>query len=163
MLPATKKRGARKHNGVAGWAEIGGQRCYFRSKLERRHAEFLEIQRGAGLISAWEHEPSTFGFPGRLQAPVNYKPDFRVTRPGGIAEGGMIWGASQEWHECKGHWTRRDVTKIRLMARHYPEIRILIVGTPLSQADVAKVEAARALTMRERAKAERKARKGLAA
>lgn len=140
-------RPARKHNGVAGWAEIGVQRCYFRSKLERRHAEFLELQRGAGLIREWQHEPRTFHFPDRLQAPVSYKPDFRVVWCSGV----------EEWHECKGHWTRRDVTKLRLMARHYPEITIAVVGARLTSDDKEAIERARELTIAERAKAERKA------
>lgn len=142
-------RPARKHNGVAGWAEIGGQRCYFRSKFERRHAEFLELQIGAGLIREWQHEPRTFHFPGRLQAPVSYKPDFRVVWFSGV----------EEWHEVKGAWTRKDVSKLRLLARHYPEIVVATVGAKLTDKDKAAIERAREITMGERAKAERKARK----
>ena len=153
MRESRLPRPARKHNGVASWVEIGGQRFYARSRLEARHAEHLETLKRAGVVTSWEHEPRTFHFPNRSQAPVNYKPDFLVKYAGGFSELG-IHEPRDEWHECKGHWTRRDVTKLRLMARHYPEIRITVIGAPLSPADAEAIEKARAFTLRERAKTE---------
>lgn len=155
MRESRLPRPARKHNGVASWVEIGGVRFYARSRLEARHAEHLETLKRAGVIASWAHEPRTFHFPNRSQAPVNYKPDFAVTKAVlSLGAGGMNLDAVTEWHECKGHWTRRDVTKLRLMARHYPEIRITVVGAALSPADAEAIEKARALTLRERAKTE---------
>ena len=72
----------------------------------------------------------------------------------------MVWFSGvEEWHEVKGAWTRKDVSKLRLLARHYPEIVVATVGAKLTDKDKAAIERAREITMGERAKAERKARK----
>lgn len=45
-----------------GWREVGGKRCYFRSKWEANYARYLQWMKDQGKIAEWEHEPETFWF-----------------------------------------------------------------------------------------------------
>lgn len=102
-----------------GWATIGGQTCYFRSKFERRWAEWLELLKQAdnGTVD-WQYEPKKFEFEKIRSGTVFYTPDFRV-----------IYKELKEiyWHECKGHLTQKDITKFRRMAKYYPNEKIVLV------------------------------------
>jgi hypothetical protein len=141
------KKAARKHRAKAGWIHYDdGRKFYFRSQLEATFAMGLEVQRMGGAIRDWAHEPRRFHFPDQKIGATGYSPDFLVTGLDG----------SETWTECKGFWTSKDTEKLRKCARHYPEIVIQIHGAPLPAKAKARIEAARALTLRERAKAEKK-------
>lgn len=100
-----------------GWAEVGGQRCYFRSRWEYRYALYLQLQLKYGYIVKWEHEPHTFYFDGIKRGTNNYKPDFRVTFPDG----------REEWYEVKGYMDKKSLTKIQRMKKYHPHIKLTVV------------------------------------
>lgn len=130
----------------ASWVELGGQRFYARSKAEARHAALLETLRTAGTVRSWRHEPTTFYFPNVKRGSVSYKPDFEVVD----ANGSIVF------HEVKGRWDRKSVEKLRLMARHFPEVRIEAFGASLELRDRERIEAAREVGRREAEKAARR-------
>lgn len=127
------------------WVTVGGVRFYARSQLERRCAEQLETMKRAGLIAMWEHEPQVFHFAGAKRSPVSYKPDFRVTFPDGLVE----------YYEAKGYWSPKDVNKLRVMARHYPDVTVRVFGTPMTVNQAASVEMARLVGVKAALKAQR--------
>lgn len=104
----------------AGWYDVGGQHCYFRSGLEYRWAQYLELLKGLGEIVKWSYEPRRFEFHKIRSGTVFYTPDFLI-----------LYGAPYEpdhcWHELKGHLTQRDVTKFRRMAKYYPKEKLILV------------------------------------
>lgn len=100
------------------WAEIGGKRCYFRSRWEFRYALYLQLMKVHGHILEWEHEPKTFYFEGIKRGTNNYKPDFLVTFPSG----------NQQWFEVKGYETSKDRTKYKRMAKYHPNEVLNVVG-----------------------------------
>ena len=135
-----------QYTAKASWVELGGQRFYARSVAEKNHAASLEMLRACGSIREWKHEPETFYFPDVKRGSVSYKPDFAVVGLDGRTT----------YHEVKGRWDRKSVEKIRLMARHHPEVRIETFGAWLSPKDRERIEAARAVGRREAAKAARR-------
>jgi Protein of unknown function (DUF1064) len=100
------------------WAEIGGKRCFFRSRWEYRYALYLEFMKTHGHIIEWEHEPLTFYFEGIKRGTTNYKPDFRVTFP----------SSKVEWFEVKGYESAKDRTKYKRMAKYYPDVVLRVIG-----------------------------------
>jgi hypothetical protein len=105
----------------AGWREVGGQRCFFRSRWEANYARYLEWLRTLGQIAKWEHEPHTFWFEGIKRGCVSYLPDFRVTNPGDTVE----------WHEVKGWMDDRSKTKLARMAKYHPKEKLVVVQQKL--------------------------------
>jgi len=101
----------------AGWAEVGGQRFYARSRWEANYARYLEFLRTNGEILKWEHEPETFWFAGIKRGCVSYLPDFRVTLRNGEIE----------YHEVKGWMDAASKTKIRRMAKYHPSVRLVVI------------------------------------
>jgi hypothetical protein len=112
-IPFANPRGTWK----AAWREIGGQRCFFRSRWEANYARYLELLRANGQIESWEHEAQTFWFDGIKRGCVSYLPDFKVTLPNG----------SIEWHEVKGWMDARSKTTLARMARYHPKEKLVLV------------------------------------
>lgn len=113
-LPVSPRPGA---SWKAGWREVGGQRCYFRSRWEANYGRYLEWLRVQGEIARWEHEPETFWFKGIKRGAVSYLPDFRVTEATGAIA----------YHEVKGWMDARSKTKIRRMAKYHPRVRLIVI------------------------------------
>ena len=101
----------------AAWREIGGQRCFFRSRWEANYARYLEWLRVRGEIASWEHEAQTFWFEGIKRGVVSYLPDFKVVTPGGAVE----------WHEVKGWMDARSKTTIARMGRYHPKEKLVVI------------------------------------
>jgi len=99
------------------WAEIGGKRCFFRSRWEYRYALYLELMKQNNYVIEWEHEPKVFYFEGIKRGTTNYKPDFKVTFPSG----------KEEWFEVKGYMDAKSKTKIKRMAKYYPELVLRVI------------------------------------
>ncbi len=87
-------------------AIVGGKLCKFKSKLEYRYAQYLEILKHCDEIVDWEYEPQRFVFEGVERGATGYTPDFKIT----LRKYGMLY---VEYHECKGWLTGVDVTKFR--------------------------------------------------
>lgn len=112
---AVRSRGGKR-------ADLGG--TYYRSTMEANWARYLRWQQARGLIRSWEYEPQEFAFPVKRGARY-YLPDFRVTENDGAVT----------WHEVKGWMDATSKTKLRRMAKYYPDERVRIVG----QSDYATV------------------------
>ena len=103
-----------------GWVEIGGKRFYAKSNYERKYALYLELMKTHKHIVDWEYEPHTFYFQGIIRGTNNYKPDFKVYFPNG----------THEWIEIKGYMEKKDFTKMKRMAKYFPNEKIRVIGKP---------------------------------
>jgi len=86
----------------------------FRSKLEARYADHLDMLVKAGEIRRWEYEPMSL----KLSEGKRYRPDFLVVLPLGAE-------AKAELHEIKGKWTknRRDgMTHLKWACQRFGDI-----------------------------------------
>jgi len=101
----------------AGWREIGGKRKYFRSKWEANYARYLEWLKEHNQIKEWQHENKTFWFEGIKRGCRSYLPDFEVENNNGTIE----------YHEVKGWYDDRSKTKVKRMAKYYPEVKLIII------------------------------------
>ena len=102
----------------SGWREIGGYKKYYRSRWEANYARFLEYLKQKELIKDWKHEPKTFWFEGVKRGSVSYLPDFWVEEINGDIS----------FHEVKGWMDSRSKTKIRRMAKYYPDINLIVIA-----------------------------------
>jgi len=101
----------------AAWREFGGKRAFYRSRWEANYARYLQWLKERGDITEWEHEPEVFWFKHIKRGSVSYLPDFRVTNPDG----------SREYHEVKGWMDTRSRTKIKRMAKYYPQVKLVVI------------------------------------
>lgn len=102
-----------------GWREIGGYKKYYRSKWEANYARFLELSKNNGAIKDWKHEPDVFWFEQIKRGVRSYTPDFKIT----------LLDDSIEYHEVKGWMDPRSKTKIKRMAKYYPNIKLIIIDS----------------------------------
>jgi len=101
------------------WAQVGDkQPIYFRSEWEFYYSLFLEKLRQENKINDWKHEPKCFWFNDIKRGVRSYLPDFCVTHKDG----------SEEWSEVKGFFDAKSQTKMKRMAKYYPEVKIRLVG-----------------------------------
>ena len=114
----TRRLGGRAARAVAGWHDVGGRRIYCRSRAEHHYAQLLEMQRRAGLITSWEHEPRAYLLPSRGGTVIRYLPDFEVVRIDGVAE----------IHEVKGWLDPASVAKLRAFAKAHPDVPLRVIG-----------------------------------
>lgn len=112
-----------------GWRIINGNRLYFRSRWEFNYGVYLQFLRDNGKILEWEHEPKTFWFDKIQRGCRSYLPDFRVTN----------LDNSIEYHEVKGWMDARSKTKLRRMAKYYPEVTMRIIDAKWFKANVSKL------------------------
>jgi len=96
--------------------DLGGR--YFRSAWEANYARYLNWLVEQGEILRWEYEPDTFEFHKIKRGSRFYTPDFKVFNKGG----------SFEYHEIKGYMDESSATKLKRMAKYYPDVRIILVG-----------------------------------
>ena len=102
------------------WATIGNKPpIYFRSSWEYYYAIFLEKLQQEGKIITWKHEPKTFWFQSIKRGVRSYLPDFCVIHLNG----------KEEWSEVKGFFDSKSQTKMKRMAKYYPEVKIRLVGS----------------------------------
>jgi len=101
----------------AQWAEIGGRKNYYRSRWELNYALYLQWLKENNQIKEWEHEPETFWFMDIMRGTRSYLPDFRVTEINGDIA----------YHEIKGWMDDRSKTKIKRMAKYYPEVKLIVI------------------------------------
>jgi hypothetical protein len=109
------------------WAKIGDKEpIYFRSSWEFYYALFLEKLRREGKIIDFRHEPKCFWFENIKRGVRSYLPDFCVTHLDG----------SEEWCEVKGYYDSKSKTKMKRMAKYYPEVKIRLIGGDWFKANV---------------------------
>ena len=101
------------------WAIIGNrQPIFFRSSWEYYYALFLEKLYQEKKILDWKHEPKCFYFENIKRGVRSYLPDFCIVHLNG----------SEEWSEVKGFYDSKSATKMKRMAKYYPEVKIRLVG-----------------------------------
>ena len=101
----------------AGWREIGGKNKYYRSRWEANYARYLEWLKKNKQIADWAHEPKTFWFEGIKRGTLSYLPDFWIFNSDG----------TEEFHEVKGWMDDRSKTKLKRMAKYYPNVKLVLV------------------------------------
>ena len=101
------------------WAVIGDKKIFFRSSWEYYYAIFLEKLKQEKKIIDWKHEPKIFWFEKIKRGVRSYLPDFCVTHLNG----------SEEWCEVKGYFDSKSQTKMKRMAKYYPEVKIRLVDS----------------------------------
>ena len=92
---------------------------FFRSSWEANYARYLNFLKSQGQIYAWEFEPDTFWFEAIKRGVRSYLPDFK------------IWDSKDSkpyYVEVKGWMDDKSKTKIKRMAKYYPEIRLDVVA-----------------------------------
>ena len=100
----------------------GGKRAdlgiYVRSSMEANIARYLIFMMKQGEIIRWYYEPKNveFEFPVKKGSRF-YKPDFVITWKSGKVE---YW-------EVKGYMDAKSQTKLKRMAKYYPEIKIVVI------------------------------------
>ena len=88
---------------------------FMRSRWEKNYSRFLKWQK-----IRFEYEPAEFFFEKIKRGTRSYKPDFWLPD-------------KKEWHEVKGYMDPRSTTKLKRMAKYYPEEKIVIVGKEFFQ------------------------------
>lgn len=94
---------------------------FFRSAWEANYARYLNWLIKNGEIKSWEFEPQVFTFHGETRGVISYMPDFKVYNNNG----------TYEWHEVKGWMTPKDRTKLKRMAKHYPNEKMVLIDAPV--------------------------------
>ena len=122
MLKTKEKNGTLyqerpKTSWKSGWREIGGINKYYRSRWEANYARYLQFLKEHKEIKNWEHEAETFWFTNIKRGCRSYLPDFRVT----------LNNEEKEYHEVKGWMDDKSKTKLKRMAKYYPEIKIVLI------------------------------------
>lgn len=92
-------------------------KLYVRSAWEANYARYLNWLQQTGNIASWEYEPCEFEFTKIKRGTRFYKPDFKVTDNNG----------SVEYHEVKGYMDSTSRTKLKRMAKYYPEVVVIVV------------------------------------
>jgi hypothetical protein len=90
---------------------------FVRSSWEANYARFLIFLKARGEIKDWEYEKHTFWFEKIKRGVRSYTPDFKVY----LSQGG------HEWHEVKGWMDAKSVTRLKRMAKYYPEEKMVII------------------------------------
>lgn len=102
-----------------GWRTIGGVKKYYRSIWEANYGRYLDFLKTHNQIKEWAHEPDVFWFEAIKRGVRSYLPDFKVT----------INDNKIEYHEVKGWMDSRSKTKIKRMAKYYPDVKLIVIET----------------------------------
>lgn len=90
---------------------------YFRSAWEANYARYLNWLVAQGQVRSWQYEPQTFVFHGETRGVISYTPDFLVVEMDGTSA----------FHEVKGWMDSASKTRLKRMAKHYPNVRIIVI------------------------------------
>lgn len=107
--PYTRTKGGKR-------ADLGDM--YFRSAWEANYARYLNWLLENKDIQAWEYEADTFIFEGYTRGAMTYRPDFKITEN----DGRVVY------HEIKGWMDGPSKTRLKRMAKHYPEVEVVVIG-----------------------------------
>lgn len=90
---------------------------FVRSSWEANYARYLNWLKARGEIKSWKYEARTFVFEGIKQGTRTYTPDFEVVN----------LDASLEYHEVKGWMDAKSKTRLKRMAKYFPDIKIVLI------------------------------------
>lgn len=94
-----------------------GKEYVMRSMWESNYASYLDWLISKKHILDWEYEPDTFWFLKIKRGVRSYKPDFKVFKT----------KKDVEYHEVKGYMDSRSRTKIKRMAKYYPDVKLIVI------------------------------------
>jgi len=97
--------------------DLGG--LFVRSAWEANYARYLDWKQKQGVVHRWEYEPDTFAFHEIRRGLRLYTPDFKV------------WDtedAEPYYVEVKGWMDPKSKTRLKRMAKYYPDVEIRVVG-----------------------------------
>lgn len=102
----------------------GGKRedlgsLYVRSAWEANYCRYLNWLVELGEIVSWEYEPDTFWFDKIKRGTRSYTPDFKVANNDG----------SIEYHEIKGRMDQKSRTRLKRMAKYYPDVKVVVIDS----------------------------------
>lgn len=107
--------------GNASWKSgnrtIGDRTIYFRSRWEANYARYLQFLKEKKAIKDWQYEKTVYWFDKIKRGVVSYLPDFDVFENNG----------RMDHHEVKGWMDARSKTKLKRMAKYYPEKTVKII------------------------------------
>jgi len=92
---------------------------FVRSGWEANYARYLNWLKKNGQIKNWAYEAETFMFEAIKRGIRSYTPDFKLTENDG----------SIVFHEVKGYMSPDSKTKLKRMAKYYPDVRIVIINS----------------------------------
>ena len=91
---------------------------FFRSRVEKNYARYLNFLVHYKKISKWEYEPDEFEFPVKRGTRF-YLPDFKIWNNDGTIE----------YHETKGYFDQKSRTKLARMKLYYPQIKVVLINS----------------------------------
>lgn len=106
-----------------GWYDVNSKRMFFRSKWEVNIALYLDFLIKQKQIKSWTYEKKVFIFDKIKFGIRSYRPDFE------IINNDDNW----EYWEVKGYMDARSKTKIKRMAKYYPDIKLIIIDSEIYQ------------------------------
>jgi len=102
-------------------AKIGKRKdlnnLFVRSSWEANYARYLNYLMSINKLLRWEYESDTYYFEEIKRGVRSYTPDFKIFNNDGTIE----------YHEVKGWMDCKSKTKLKRMAKYYPEIRIVLI------------------------------------
>ena len=116
-MPKNIQRAGKYGNIKSGYYCINNKNIFFRSGWEANYALYLDFLVKQKQIKKWEYEPEVFVFKKIKFGTRSYRPDFKVTENDG----------SVKYHEVKGFFDNQSKTKIKRMAKYYPNIKLIII------------------------------------
>ena len=108
----TNRRLAKDFNNQFQTVQYGDKTCKFRSKLEKKVADYLEMLKIGNYIKDWEYESHKFLFPDD-----KWLVDFTIRNN----------YDSFEYFEAKGLFDARARRYVKLLAKYRPEVKMTIV------------------------------------
>ena len=112
--------------------EVGGKTCTFRSLLEYRWSVWLQLQKEQGIIQEWWYEDEVLELESeKFRDPVTYIPDFTI----------QTVDNDYEFEECKGWFTSKSATKMKLAATQYENPITLIFANLCANSKNSKTRA----------------------
>lgn len=118
----------RKYGNVPTTIVLDGKPIRFRSKLEYRWANHLEMLKRAGEIKDWRFEQTTFVFDNT--GVEKWIVDFDVLNN----------DDTFEYFECKGMLQKRDIDKLKCLNAERPEVQVTYVFAVKPKISVKKRE-----------------------
>ncbi|MDD5510788.1 MAG: hypothetical protein PHI12_08260 [Dehalococcoidales bacterium] len=102
---------------------------YVRSLWEANYCRYLNwvIAQGGDIVK-WEYEVQTFEFPVKRGTRF-YCPDFKLWIQTGLNQAPAV-----EFVEIKGYMDPKSATKLKRMAKYYPDVKITVIGEEWFQA-----------------------------
>lgn len=119
VMPKNIMRPGKFMNVKRGYYDINGKTIFFRSLWEVNYALYLDFLVKQKQILSWEYEKDVFIFHKIQSGTRSYRPDFKIKNNDG----------TEEYHEIKGWMDPKSVTKLKRMAKYYPEVKLIVIDS----------------------------------